>query len=623
MRITCTRTEAARNRYVPIPIGNGELSLQIDFQGAQFRQAYCGMTPGIRRAGFRDDTPRRSLVPLGWFDQELPGAGEATDWSQTLDLDRGMVETRCIHENGLVADSELFCHFGKNLIAIRKRFSRPAKFVFTYHFDARRVTVTAGGPGILDCAFDLGEIRQEQIALAAGSPGLVPQANGHNLSLAGTVTEAVIFLTFGRENRETAEREGFGRLLESHAALWRNYNAVARISIPSKSLEQSWRVSQYLLKISATRWSVPTGLFDTHWHGRFFGFDEYFIEQGLLSSGHLEEAARIPEFRASLLESARFRAGNVPDGPIRYPWETTESGKEGSPPGYWYEHIFHHANIALGCFDYFRYTKDLEFLRRAGYPVIRGCALLYERQAVYRLEGGRTVIGKCTDLERLGPYRENAFMTTCSAIALFRRAAETAELLGTDTENAGRWRRLAEELKAALPRDRDRYLPYPGCSEPSIGTLAGFYPYPVLAADDPPALAALEAFRRNRSKAGNMYQTGSSVCAWYRCWEALALLRARRPAEALEQLELLAAETGCFGELFEIHECGKRPWFTTAAGVLIHAVNTLLLPDESGNSPALEAGWRDFAFKLRLPDRTVEAAFRDGRKQPTNLQEQI
>ena len=43
-------------------------------------------------------------------------------------------------------------------------------------------------------------------------------------------------------------------------------------------------------------------------------------------------------------------------------------------------------------------------------------------------EKGRFIIGKCTDLERLGAACENPFMTTCGAIALFRAAAEAAEL---------------------------------------------------------------------------------------------------------------------------------------------------------------------------------------------------
>ena len=40
-------------------------------------------------------------------------------------------------------------------------------------------------------------------------------------------------------------------------------------------------------------------------------------------------------------------------------------------------------------------------------------------------------------------------------------------------------------------------------------------------------------------------------------------------------LEECAADTGCFSELFEIHETGSHPWFTTAEGVFLEAVMEL------------------------------------------------
>ena len=69
-----------------------------------------------------------------------------------------------------------------------------------------------------------------------------------------------------------------------------------------------------------------------------------------------------------------------------------------------------------------------------------------------------------------------------------------------------------------------------------------------------------------------MYDTGKSVCAWYRLWKSLALLYANRREEAGEELNRLAGETGVWGELFEIYEVGMRPFFTTAEGAFISAV---------------------------------------------------
>jgi hypothetical protein len=74
----------------------------------------------------------------------------------------------------------------------------------------------------------------------------------------------------------------------------------------------------------------------------------------------------------------------------------------------------------------YRYSGDRTFLESKGYPVISRCADFYQAQAVYEVGGGRVIVGKCTDLERLGAGRENAFMTTCGVIATFTAAADAA-----------------------------------------------------------------------------------------------------------------------------------------------------------------------------------------------------
>ena len=35
MRISATKADAEKRKYVPPPLGNGDLSLQIDYQGMQ------------------------------------------------------------------------------------------------------------------------------------------------------------------------------------------------------------------------------------------------------------------------------------------------------------------------------------------------------------------------------------------------------------------------------------------------------------------------------------------------------------------------------------------------------------------------------------------------------------
>ena len=86
---------------------------------------------------------------------------------------------------------------------------------------------------------------------------------------------------------------------------------------------------------------------------------------------------------------------------------------------------------------------------------------------------------------------------------------------------------------------------------------------------------AIRDFCETETSFGNMYPVGKSICAWYAGWKSIAFTRLGRKEEARMILEECAADTGCFSELFEIHETGSHPWFTTAEGVFLEAVMEL------------------------------------------------
>lgn len=62
---------------------------------------------------------------------------------------------------------------------------------------------------------------------------------------------------------------------------------------------------------------------------------------------------------------------------------------------------------------------------------------------------------------------------------------------------------------------------------------------------------------------------------------------------------------GFFAEMFEINDAKTetiyRPWFTTAAGMLVHSVNEMLLQSDGETiyiAPALPVEIKNFSFKL-------------------------
>ena len=63
-------------------------------------------------------------------------------------------------------------------------------------------------------------------------------------------------------------------------------------------------------------------------------------------------------------------------------------------------------------------------------------------------------------------------------------------------------------------------------------------------------------------------------------------------------LEDTAQYAGCFAECFEVYEWQLKPWFATAAGAIVRAVNALM--QEDGRLTAgIEKIWPDFQFRLQ------------------------
>ena len=610
MIISCTRRDAENRRYVPPPIGNGDLSLQIDYCGSMEPREYSGhMTPVICRAGVRYDFGSRPLVRFGAFQCGPEGAGEAVDWEQSLDPCYGIVASTTTYADGRQQESTSFCLLDRNVVVLRRRLSGQGDFVFTYTLKGRRMRAT-GMPGTgIEYHIDGQSQYRGKIFIVADQPvtTAVEDRSGPlgdcdvTWTIRSSAPEITLFMAFDDCVPAQLLALGYDGLLAEQHRLWDEYWEEGWVELPDKKLQEVYATSQYHLRINATRWSMPVGLFPTHWEGRYFGFDEMFMFRGLASSGHFGVARRVPEFRRSHLEAAQLRAHRYfgkTGGAAHFVWETVEvPGVEGAPPGFWLEHIFHMSTIACCANDFYRYTGDRDYLQQTGYPLLRACAEFFRVHAINEDASGRIYVGKCTDLERLGAARENAYMTSCGAINTLNAAADAAAVLAEDKELAGEWRRLADGLRRFLPNDGEKYIPYPGCPDKSVAVFSGIFPFPALPQDDPLQRRALDDFLAVAETAGNMYPVGTAVCAWYASWMAIVYARLGDGDAALALLSKAAAATGCFSEIFEIYETGHHPWFTTAEGSFVQAINELLVQDGRVGA-AMPSSWDHVAFKL-------------------------
>ena len=642
--------------YIPPMLGNGSLCMLVDNQGCQFQRAYAGMTPELCWAGRRYGPPQDQLIPFGHFEQELTCDGKTypapSSWTQSLNTSEAVVTCQCDYGDALAVETTVFIPLNHDLVVIKKKLTpknqsvRSARLEFKYQFAPpgkagqlpRRTVITPewnAADGSVDVRYQVDGYQMYKGVLSILSDSTVtPRLTNQTFALAADIAFAAAqpveitfyvlladsldgpdYLARSAQLKALIKTGGFTALLAAHKQEWAAYWAESCVHIPLERLERAYDTAQYHLRCNATKWSCPVGIFDTHWAGRYFGWDEMFCFLGLASSNHLVLSKRIPDFRHAGLRKALERTLSG----ARYPWETLEDGAEAAPPGFWHDHVFHMSNIALSSWFQYLYTGDLEYLKATGYPVIKGCATFFVQQMIYEDSDGSMFFGKCTDLERLGSARRNPFMTSCGAIFTLEVASVAAQLLKEDEGLAQSWRKTANKLRQSLPHNESQYVPYAGCPDASIAVLGGLFPYPVLGTNDVLQRNAVYEFVRHGVRYGNMYPVGQSVCAWYAGWMAAALAVLGDQTEAVKLLAQAAEGTGCFSEIFEIKEdkVVMHPWFATASGNFVYALNQVLLQcrdDRILIAPAVPAEWREFSFKLPCyGDLVAMVAVKDGR----------
>ena len=646
--------------YVPPLVSNGSLSMLVDYTGGQLQEQYVKMTPVIYWAGRRYGPPKDGLIPFGHFEQEYTVNGQVYSqpdkWDQTLDTKQATVSCMNTFGEALQVETVVFTHLLHDLIVVKKRFYTKSadvssvKVSFNYHFTPPGEENRSPWRVISECSWDdrlqSVEYRYETDAykpakgiISVFSDQVVsPSIEGQAASLVSEIkidvknpSEITYFLLFSdtMDGNDYLQRQsdmqayirdsGYEKILAIHRAGWAKYWDESYVSLPDKPMEKVYNTAQYHLRANATKWSFPVGIFTTHWAGRYFGWDEMFCFQALASSNHLDISKRCPEFRCSVLPRATNRIAHYGKPGLygaRYPWETLEDGLEGAPQagGFWSDHVFHMSNIALSAWLQYLYSSDSDYLRKTGYPVVKECARFYVSHMVYEDCDGRMFIGKCTDLERLGPAKQNPFMTVCGAIYTLEAAAKASGVLGTDMEESEKWEQIATKLRENLPSEDGRYVPYKGCEERSVASLGGLFPYPVFDSGNTLQRNAVYDFVNEGKASGNMYPVGKSLCAWYAGWLASALDLLSDRTEPVKLLTEAARGAGCFSELFEINEpeVKMHPWFSTASGNYIYAINQMLVQSKKDQiliAPAVPASWKDFSFKLPCHGNILATVF--------------
>lgn len=675
--VLCGKGDRLPEGYVPPILSNGEISLALDWTcGMDPSTNYYRLEPGVYLAGRRHSAPRWGLFDFGKINTRVVIDGRASpfpcEWTQTLDIAHGLQHFSHSHPGGVVVETDAFVMYGRNAVVFRRRLRngdtrehavkvstvvdvptrnarqmqgswrllgegkrRRAQFDYEclvdWPFESQGCETLWGVSSLGSCDYAATN-RQGTVSatftLAPGESGTVDVLFGIE-NWGGIVSwqqmRRPVAVDTIAEVLAAGGAAGFDALQHEHEKGWRDYFAEGYVRIPDARLQRMVDVANYHVRCDRTPWSFPVGIFPSHWNGRYFGFDEMYIHQGMISAGHIADAQKCPDFRFKTLPEAEKRVGHYGrnrgrDG-AQWMWESVETGDtEGCPVGFWQQHYFHMSTICRTAWTQYLYSDDLGWLREKGYPVITGCARFFSKNMIYRNSDGTIYLGKCTDLERLGPSRENAYMTTVGAMYAMRVFADASEVLSTNLTEAAEMRRLAEGLKRSLPVDGDRYVGYKGCKEETVATLAGGFPFPVFGRKDRMHVETCRHFiTKGTESGGNMYPVGNHVCPWYAGKMALSMIWLGDDVEPYRWLKDAASSIGHFGESFEINEPGlhRTPWFATASGTLLFAVNQMLLCDAENElwlGMGVPKDWKDYSFKLpAYGGLTVRAEVRSGK----------
>ena len=623
--------------YAPPLLMNGELAMTVDRSFAVLPNRESQYSQGIFLQGRRFGNPRRELLPQGGWRKVLLVDGREpfgpVRWEQELDIKSGTVVCREMRDD-FDFEGEVFLPFGENTAAMRlvvtakrdlKSVTLGVEFVPPKH---ERVVGSMDGLRGVYASYGLNVLNGETVLSAP--PESFDLRRGEK-----RVVER--FLTFSDTMRPHAGRRGsYEDAHAAHVAGWEKFRAEGFVSLPDRDLQRMHDMANFHLRMNATPWSFPIAILDSHWQGCYFGFDEMYMYQGLSSSGHLTLARRAVDFRFDALPKAleRNRYGGDPrfrHYGARWMWESLEDGgiTEGTIPGEWMDHIFGVAAIANCAWQQGRYVRDDAYFRKKVFPVVLESARYFRNNWVYEDANGDTYIGKCCDLERLGPSRNHPYLTTVGAIYTMRNAAKACERLGTNLEEAKDFRDAADRLEAWLPRKDGRYIAYipaearagrpaEGIQE-SMAVLGGFFPFPIFPPTHEPQRQAVRRFIDEGRASGNMYPTGSKICAWYAGTMSASMSWMEDRVEPTRWLKEAFSVSGNFGEFYEINEegCVCHPWFGTAAGNCLYAINRMLLLDRDGSTYlafTVPSDWRDYSFRLpSLEGDVVSMTVRDGR----------
>lgn len=245
-----------------------------------------------------------------------------------------------------------------------------------------------------------------------------------------------------------ARLEGNDRLLSKHQQAWKKLWE-SDITIEGDPVAQQdihnmmYHLYSFVREGSALSIS-PMGLSGLGYNGHIFWDADTWMFPALLLL-HPEMARSFVDYRFDRLEAAKRNAFEHGFQGAMYPWESSDSGFEETPVWALSGTFEHHISgcVALAAWNYYQVTKDKEWLREKGFPIIRATADFWIDR-VEKNEQGKYEIRNVVASDEWAENVDNDAFTNGVAQVNLIVAATAAEILREKADK--RWTEIAPKL---------------------------------------------------------------------------------------------------------------------------------------------------------------------------------
>lgn len=271
-------------------------------------------------------------------------------------------------------------------------------------------------------------------------------------SLVGSVCSSRDFFDpYNEAERQViyAVHEGEEALMQAHYRLW---DELWQGDIRIEGDDDAQRIVRFALFNlysscrGGSRLSIPPmGLSLQGYNGHIFWDTELWMYPPMLLLNQ-DIARSMLDYRFDRLPAARKKALAYGYRGALFPWESDDSGEEATPTHALTGPFEHHitADIGIACWNYYCVTRDMRWLQREGYPLLKEIADFWASRVTRNQDSSYSIHNVTGADEYANGVTDNAFTNGAASLAL-KYACQAAEICGEKVPEI--WREIGENIR--------------------------------------------------------------------------------------------------------------------------------------------------------------------------------